>query len=92
MASFFVSYDLNGPSPSHAAMDQHIKNSGWAYGRLLETVWYVGANATLKGVYDYVNSILSANDRVLVIEASNAHFRNLLVSDESIQTAWQKHK
>lgn len=91
MANYFVSYDLNGDTPSHAQMDKHMEGAGWARGRVLETGWYVGASVSLKAVYDHVNSILSANDRLLVIAASNAHFWNLLVSDASLQDSWSEN-
>lgn len=88
MANYFVSYDLNGPTPSHPTMDKHMEGAGWARGRVLETVWYVGTTASLKSVFDHVNSILSANDRLIVVQAEDAHFRNLLVSNASLQKAW----
>ncbi|MGE0665753.1 MAG: hypothetical protein AB7O49_04255 [Sphingomonadales bacterium] len=88
MANYVVSYDLNGKNPTHAEMDAHIKRAGWAYGRILETVWYIGTTATTKQVYEHINAILSTNDRVIVVKATDAWFRNLLVSDDSLQKAW----
>ena len=88
MANYFVSYDLNGDVPTHKQMDKHMSEAGWSRGRVLETVWYVGTNDDLATVFSHVNSILSVNDQLLVVEASDANFRNLLIGTESLQHAW----
>ena len=89
MANYIVSYDLNGSTPTHKQMDDHIaKKPGWARGRVLETVWYIGTTDTKATVYNHFNAILSANDRLLVVVASDATWRNLLLTDESLQKAW----
>lgn len=88
MANYIVSYDLNGPVPTHAQMDKHMENAGWARGRILETVWYVGAAMTQQQVFAHINSILTNNDRLIVVAASDATFRNLLVTDAALQKAW----
>ena len=88
MANYFVSYDLNGKSPTHAEMDAHLKKLGQCVHRVLETVWYVRSGKTREELYNYVNGILSNNDRVLVIEASNCNFRNLLVSNQAVLNCW----
>lgn len=78
MPNYFVSYDLNGSHPTHAEMDEHLEELGECVGRVLETVWYVKYSGELKELYDYVNSICSKNDRVLVIKARSCRYRNLL--------------
>lgn len=90
MANYFVSYDLNGKVPTHAQMDAHLKKGGYGRGRILETVWFVKANADLDTVFNYVNSILSPNDRLIVILAENAMFRNLLIPNKILVDAWPK--
>ncbi len=90
MANYFVSYDLNGKTPTHAEMDEHLKKLGKkCIHRVLETVWYVNYAGTLQQLADYVNSILSSNDRLLVIEAIDCRLRNLLVPDKTIQDCWK---
>lgn len=88
MANYIVSYDLNGPIPTHRQMDDHIKLFAIQYGRILETVWYIQSNASLEDVFNYMNSILSLNDRIVVIEANDMWMRNLLIENGSIQEAW----
>lgn len=89
MANFFASYDLNGPRPSHREMDEHLKKLGPCVHRVLETVWYVKTSKSQKELYTYMNSILSNNDRVLIIEASDCTWRNLLIPDETLQKCWR---
>jgi len=86
--NYIVSYDLNGSVPTHAAMDKHIAAFSTMYGRILETVWYVQTSVPLEATYEYLNRILSNNDRIIVVEAKNAFMRNLLVNIPSIQKAW----
>ena len=88
--NYFASYDLNGQRPTHKEMDDHLKKLGPCVHRVLETVWYIRTNKTRSELFDYVSSILSANDRALVIEASAANWRNLLVPDKSIQDCWNR--
>lgn len=87
-ANYFVSYDLNGQRPTHQEMDDHLKLLGRCVHRVLETVWYVRTNKSRSDLYTYVNSILSTNDRVLIIEASGANWRNMLVPDKAVLDCW----
>ena len=88
--NFYASYDLNGQRPTHKEMDDHLKKLGPCVHRVLETVWYVKTNKTRSELYTYMQSILSNNDRALIIEASDANFRNLLVSDKTFLDCWNK--
>lgn len=36
MANYIVSYDLNGSRPTHAEMDKHMGEAGWAHVRFAE--------------------------------------------------------
>lgn len=88
--NYIVSYDLNGPVPTHAQMDAHIAKFAVEYGRILETVWYVRSGLSCEAVYNYMNSILSPNDRIIVVDAKDMWMRNLLLDIPSIQQAWAK--
>lgn len=88
MANYIVSYDLNGTVPTHAEMDQHMEDAGWARARILETVWYVGTKQNRKEVYDHINSILSKNDQIIVVRARGGVFRNLLIKNKRFESLW----
>lgn len=92
MKNFIISYDLNGPNPTHARMDEHLKACPICvnYGRILETVWYFKGNTTAANLSGYVNKILSSNDRVMVVEGGGAAFQNLLISDQAVIDTWNK--
>lgn len=90
MPNFIVSYDLNGPNPSHHEMDEHLSLASWKYGRLLETVWYVRTDThDYVSLRDYVASILGSEDQLLVVECRAAAWQNLLVTDASLKAAWE---
>ena len=89
MGNYFISYDLNGTTPTHKQMDEHIKKLGRCTHRVVETVWYVHSSGTKEAIYNYVNAKLSQNDSLIVIDANDAIFRNLLVSKETIQNCWR---
>lgn len=92
MASFIVSYDLNGPHPSHKEMDQHLAKLGAARARILETIWYVGANSTAPQLRDYIRSILDQEDLLLVADATDAAWTKLLVNGQSLIDAWKENQ
>jgi hypothetical protein len=92
MANYVVSYDLNGPRPTHHEMDKHMESAGWARGRILETVWWVGTDQSLQAVYNHVDAILSANDQVIVVLADEAAWRDLLINDDSLTEAWRNNR
>jgi hypothetical protein len=88
MANYIVSYDLNGPNPSHKQMDEHLEKLGVARGRILETVWYIGYSGTKKQLLDHIKSILGKEDLLIVVEAKSATWTKLLVDDKSLVEAW----
>lgn len=90
MANYFVSYDLNGPTPTHAQMDAHLTKIGPCVYRVLETVWYVKYGGTIEQLQQYVDNILSQNDSLIVIAASNARMRHLLVPNQALKDCWNK--
>ncbi len=90
MANFFVTYDLNGPLPSHKEMDAHIKKLGGVHGRVLESVWYIDYPGTSAQLLDHIKSILGKEDLLLVIESKDAAWNSLLVDSDSLVKAWKK--
>lgn len=92
MANFIVTYDLNGPTPTHAQMDAHLSKLSGRHGRVLETVWYVGCWQTEGQLRDHVQSILSQNDQLLVVRATEAAWFQLLVTNASLVEAWEQYR
>lgn len=90
MANFIITYDLNGPHPSHKEMDDHLRKLVANRGRILETVWWVEYSGTAAQLRDQVKTILGKEDLLLVIEAKSAAWTRLLVDSNSLLTAWNK--
>lgn len=91
MANYIVSYDLNGPSPSHKEMDQHLEKLGVGRGRILESVWWVGYPGTQKELLEHIKTILRSEDLLIVVKAESATWTKLLISNDSLVTAWGKN-
>ena len=90
MANFIITYDLNGPRPSHKEMDEHLQKLVANRGRILETVWWVSYSGTAAQLRDQVKTILGKEDLLLVIEAKSAAWTSLLVESGSLVKAWTK--
>jgi hypothetical protein len=90
MANFIITYDLNGPTPSHKEMDDHLRKLVANRGRILETVWWVSYPGTAAELRDRVKTILGKEDLLLVIEAKSAAWTKLLVKNDSFLEAWNK--
>ena len=90
MANFLVTYDLNGPHPSHNQMDNLIPRLAAKSGRLLETVWWVDYSGTAPALRDRLQTILGAEDLLLVIECKSAAWTKLLVDSQAFKTAFNK--
>lgn len=92
MANFLISYDLNGPRPSHAEVDAHIKTFAGHYARVLETVWWVGSHSeTATSLRDKMLRIFSANDQIIVVRCSAGAWRKLKISDQGLLDAWNRY-
>lgn len=90
MSNFFVTYDLNGPHPSHQEMDRHLERLGVVRGRVLETVWYIQYSGTTAQLRDQIKTILGNEDLLLVIDAKDAAWTGLLVDGDSLIAAWKQ--
>lgn len=90
LRNFVLSYDLNGPFPSHKQMDDHLRKLVANRGRILETVWWVQYPGTAAQLRDRVKTILGNEGLLLVIEGKSAAWTKLLVSDSALKTEWEK--
>lgn len=88
MANYIVTYDLNGPNPSHQDVDRQLRALGGA--RLLETVWWLNWSGTHDGLRDHLMTILQSEDGLMVCKISAAAWNSLLVDSKSFKVAFDK--
>lgn len=88
MANFVVTYDLNGPNPSHKQVDDLLSRIGASRARVLETVWWVDYSGTAAQLRDQMRTILQNEDGLLVCSCSAAAWKSLLVDGQSLAAAW----
>lgn len=88
MANFIVSYDLNGPTPTHKQVDDLLARVGAKRARVLETVWWVDYSGTPEQLRNHLQTIIRREDSILVCLCSAAAWSNLLVDSGSLVTAW----
>lgn len=87
MPNLFVSYDLINQK-NYPAVEKAIKECGTAV-RVLLSVWYIKSTYTHGAVRDHIKKVLDADDRLLVIDASNASWNNLLPgSTDTVLKHW----
>lgn len=90
MANMLVTYDLNGPNPSHKKMDELIPKLAVTYGRVLETVWWLDYPGTAAQLRNRLKTILGSEDLLLVVECKSAAWTNLLVDTNAFKDAFNK--
>jgi hypothetical protein len=90
MANYIVTYDLNGSTPTHKQMDDHLKTIVTNHGRILETVWWIEYSGTAEQLRDRISTILGKEDLLLVVQAASAAWTKLLVNSQSLLNAWSK--
>jgi len=90
MANFIVTWDLNGPTPSHAEMDELIRRVSIQWARILETVWWVNYSGTLQQLLNELKASIGGEDLLLVIEAKDAGWTKLLIDGKPLIDAWAK--
>ena len=90
MANYIVTYDLNGPFPSHKQMDDFLAPRTRLRGRILETVWWVDYPGTATQLRDLIATILGPEDLLLVVQAEFAAWTKLLVPDNAFKQAFEK--
>ncbi|MDX1819293.1 MAG: hypothetical protein R3197_00225 [Paracoccaceae bacterium] len=90
MANYIVTYDLNGPTPSHKQIDDHLSRVGANRGRVLETVWWVDYSGSAEQLFAYLQTIIRQEDSLLVLAVSVAAWQNLLVDGQAFKAAFEK--
>ena len=87
MASFLVSYHLDGARPSILEMDKHLRKLGAQRLRLLDTVWLIAYAGTATGLRDYVRRVLGKKDVLLVLGVSPGTLGKLLKTNAPLSAA-----
>ncbi|WP_168798042.1 hypothetical protein [Pacificoceanicola onchidii] len=87
MASYLISYDLNGPVPSHKQMDDLIRKISARAGRVLETVWWVEFHGSAAQLRDRLLSTLRSEDRLFVCACKEAAWFNTLLNNVALKEA-----
>ena len=88
MANYFVTYDLFDPGQNYDAVEKAIQASGRAV-KLLQTVWYLSSSLKGEDIRTKVWSAMDSNDRLLVIEASNAWGQNIADNWDTLLSLWR---
>ncbi|MGC2857608.1 hypothetical protein ACM64Y_19210 [Novispirillum sp. DQ9] len=90
MAHYIVAFDVMGGAPAVDTVTKRIQALGAETAhQLLNTVWYLKTDKSCETIYEHVNTALEAKDRVLVVEASTANFRDLLTSAATLRHDWK---
>lgn len=86
--NFFIAYDLDAPGQNYGRIEKAINECGSAF-KVQLSLYYVKSQHSLKDITDHCIKAIDSNDRLLVIEASDSMFFNLLPgSTEFIQKHW----
>ncbi|PWC48170.1 hypothetical protein TSA6c_17240 [Azospirillum sp. TSA6c] len=89
MPNLFVSYDLINQK-NYPAVEKAIKECGTAV-RVLLSVWYIKSDDTHIAVRDHIQKAMDKDDRLLVINAGDAAWINVLPgASEDILSNWSK--
>jgi hypothetical protein len=88
MANLFIAYDLDKPGQNYAGVEKAIKSLGsWAHVQL--SVWYVHTPYGAQHAAQFIRKEMDSNDRLLVIDASDAYWYNPIAEEKFIQEHWR---
>lgn len=78
--NLFISYDLNSPGQDYTTLIKKIQSLGsWA--KVQKSHWYVRSNHSATEARELILPTIDNNDSLIVIEANEAAWYNLDVSD-----------
>lgn len=90
MAHYIVAFDVMGGAPEIDAVTKRIAALGAETAhQLLDRVWYLKTDTSCEAIYEHVNTALAAKDRLLVVEANTATFRDLLTTAATLRHDWK---
>ena len=88
--NLFISYDLNSPEQNCSDVIEKIHSLG-SCAQIQESHWFVSSNLTSSQACNQVWTLMSSNDSLIVIDASNgnASSQNILSdSSKHIKKCW----
>lgn len=88
MANFIISYDITSPMPTHNHLEQVFEQIGATAGRIQNSVWYVAWSGTPPELFEALQPLFSSADRLIIVEAADAKWRNLMIKDQSLRNSW----
>ncbi len=72
MSKYFIAYDLVSPGQNYAAVKSGVEQSCDWYIKFQYSLYFVVSRLTAREVYDIIRKKMDANDRLAVIEATDA--------------------
>lgn len=90
MAHYIVAFEVMGGAPDVERVTKRIAALGAETAhQLLSTAWFLNTELSCEAIYEHVNTALQAKDRLLVVEAKTATFRDLLTTSEKLRHDWK---
>lgn len=89
MANYFVAYDLDSPGQNYLLVEKAVSALGLAI-KIQYSMYYLKSNLSLADIENKIWASMDSNDRLIVIEAVNAQWNNLLPgASEAILDRWK---
>ena len=86
--NYFIAYDLDTPGQDYRKIEKAISECGNAI-KVQLSLYYLSSAHSASTVLDHCTKALDANDRIIVITASDATWKNPLAgSSEFMKKMW----
>lgn len=89
MANFIVAYK-GDTLPASEKVDAHLTIQAANCGQLLPNVWWVDYHGSAAALRNWVQKILAPQDLLVVVEAKNAAWSEILVDGDVLAHAWDQ--
>lgn len=89
MANFIVAYK-GEILPAAEKMDAHLTIQAANCGQLLPNIWWVDFQGTASALRNWVQKLLEPDDLLMVVEAKNAAWTEILVDSDVLAHAWDQ--
>lgn len=89
MANFIVVYKAASPPPK-GRMAAHISLRAENSGQILPEAWWVHFNGKASELRNWISRMLADDDLLIVAEAKNAAWTEILVDSDVLAYAWDR--